>query len=86
MSSFIFILKSAILTGLIICLMQIPIGEKTIENKTHEWLIRSGIGQTIQSTAAGGVVFIRQTTRDLVRKTKGLFKSGENTEKASRTF
>lgn len=86
MSSFIFILKSAILTAIIVCLMQIPMGEKTIEENTHDWLVHSQVGQTIQTTAAGGVVFVRKTTRDLVRKTKNLFKNSETTEKASRSF
>ena len=86
MSSFIFILKSVVLTILVVCFMQIPMGNRTIEENTHEWLVRSEIGQTIQTTAAGGVVFVRRTTHDFVKKAKGLFKNGETTEKASRSF
>lgn len=84
MSAIFFVLKVAAVTALTVVLLQVPWGEQTLEEHASEWMMRSKIGQSIQTAAAGGVIFIRQTSTDLSRQLKKSFKSNETTTRAVR--
>lgn len=55
MADFIFVLKCAIVTVAIVVLLQIRIGQRTIEAHTMTWLHRSAVSQHLQDVAEGAV-------------------------------
>lgn len=85
MSEIFFVLKVMVLSALTVVLLQVPWGDQTLEERGSAWLMNSKAGQSIQTAAAGGVLFVREATEDLVRKAKKLVKSGgETTDRAAR--
>ncbi|MCB9025633.1 MAG: hypothetical protein H6625_04905 [Bdellovibrionaceae bacterium] len=61
MSEIFFILKSFILTILIVIFMQVKVGETTIEEKTLLWIESSTIISPIQKIVDGGVKVVKET-------------------------
>lgn len=59
MSDVLFILKSFLLTGLIIILLQIRIGKSTIEDHTITWLESSSITRPLYHVTSGGAMALR---------------------------
>lgn len=84
MSEIFFVLKVMVLSALTVVLLQVPWGEQTLEERGSAWLMNSQTGQSIQTAAAGGVLFVRQTTEELTRKARKLIKSHETAERAAR--
>ncbi|MCB0389918.1 MAG: hypothetical protein KDD58_01450 [Bdellovibrionales bacterium] len=60
MSELLFIVKSFVLTILIVIFMQVKVGETTIEEKTLMWIESSPIILPLQEVVQGGVKFIRE--------------------------
>lgn len=58
-----FVIKGFVLTILIAMLLQVKIGNDTLEVRAERWLERSAAGEFITSTAAGGVKAIQRGYR-----------------------
>ena len=61
MSELFFIIKSFVLTILIVILMQVKVGETTIEEKTLMWIESSPVVLPLQEVVEGGVKVARET-------------------------
>ena len=55
-----FVVKSLVLTMILVMAMQIHVGSSTIESHTFRWLRHSTTSQYIQSAAAGGAMALRR--------------------------
>lgn len=55
MADFFFIVKSFLITLGLVVLMQIKIGETTIEDRAYEWIRGSAVHSTLSRVAAGAV-------------------------------
>ena len=60
MSEIFFILKSFFLTLVVIIIMQVKVGENTIEEKTLQWIESSPMVSPLQEVASGGVKVVQQ--------------------------
>lgn len=72
MGEVVFILKSLVLTVLLMMFLQVKVGSTSIEQQTEQWLQTSQISLYMQKVASGAVLFIRNTSKvasDLVAKT-----------------
>ena len=56
MSDIFFILKSFFLTGLVVTLLQVKVGDWTVENHALVWIKISPITRSLQKVASGGVM------------------------------
>lgn len=65
MGSLIFIIKSFVITVFVILMLQIKIGDRTLEYRVDDMVRRSGIEQPAQYLADGLVRFVRNTWRSL---------------------
>lgn len=59
MSEFIFVVKSLILTVLLVVFMQVKVGNSSLEGYSQAWLQRSSVSIYIQSVAAGGALALK---------------------------
>ncbi len=55
-----FVIKSLVFTMLLVIVMQVRVGQATIESHTFKWLRQSTVSQYIQSAAAGGAMGLRR--------------------------
>jgi hypothetical protein len=81
-----FVMKSLVFTMLLVMLMQIRVGQSTIETHTFRWLRQSTVSQYIQSAAAGGAMGLRRlggSLKENVSSTWSGFQEGAH-EKAVR--
>lgn len=67
MSQLFFILKVSIATIILVLIMQIRIGEGTIENHLYQYLTTASILQPIDGVAQGGASFIGATYKGVVK-------------------
>lgn len=81
-----FVIKCFVFTMLMIVLMQVKVGNQSIESYSYRWLQSSTVSQYIQSAAAGGAMGLRNLARSLkdgVKNTVDGFQEGAH-EKAIR--
>lgn len=81
-----FVVKCFCFTMVLIVLMQVKVGNASIETHSFHWLQRSTVSQYIQSVAAGGAMALRNlgtTIKDGASSTIEGFQEGAH-EKAVR--
>jgi len=59
MSELTFVIKSFVLTVLIVVLLQMKVGSATLESSSQRWLQKSSVSVYIQSVAAGGALALK---------------------------
>lgn len=59
MSELIFVLKSFIVTVVLIVAMQVKVGDSSLESYSQWWLQKSSVSIYIQSVAAGGALALK---------------------------
>jgi hypothetical protein len=71
MADLFFVVKTFLFTLALIVLMQIKIGEYTVEERTHTWIQESAIHSTLTKVAVGavtamkdGVLYVREWMAD----------------------
>lgn len=88
MMDFFFFVKTLLLTMVVVLLLQIQIGQKTVEMHVHDWVEGSVAAGFLGHAAHGGAHFLKDATRRLGEKMKaniGLKHHQESSEtKASR--
>jgi hypothetical protein len=62
-----FVLKVAVVTIVFVLIMQIKIGEETVENQAHYFLKTSILLKPLEDVAQGGVALFRSTYRGVVK-------------------
>ncbi len=80
MNEVLFTLRTLILAGLIVTLMQIRVAGTTVEAKAEQWLETSKVAHYVQSTAAGGVL----AAKDLYQSILGSWTGSTKTSQATR--
>lgn len=60
MSELFFVIKTFLFTIVIVLMMQIKIGDSTIEQSSHSFIQKSAITGWLQEAAAGGIVLIQR--------------------------
>ena len=58
MGDLIFILKSFLLTGIVVVLLQVKIGDRTFEERAMIWIQTSSMVRPLHDVASGGVEMI----------------------------
>jgi hypothetical protein len=71
MSEFMFVLKSFLITVVLIVLMQVKIGTHSAEAYAQNWLTRSSASLYVQSVAAGGAMALRGLALNIKRSLMG---------------
>lgn len=87
MSELSFVLKSLLLSFILVICMQAKISNITIENHAYMWLETSSVPLYIQEVAQGGAVVIRKATSSAVDFVSGVFghkNIGNEMQKAGR--
>ncbi|MEZ4873476.1 MAG: hypothetical protein R2827_14800 [Bdellovibrionales bacterium] len=78
---FLFFLKTLIMTFIVILVLQIKVGELTLEQKAAHWARQSSLVEPIQEVAHGGLLIVRDGWRKLYGLLSGeaqeIFKSEE---------
>lgn len=72
MGEVVFVLKSLLITVLLLVLMQVKVGSNSIEKHSEQWLQTSQVSLYMQKVASGAVLFLHNTAKvasDLVAKT-----------------
>lgn len=64
-SSFFLVLKAIVLTVVIVLLMQIRVGDQTLEQKSEAWLKNSNYISYLQEAADGGMILFDQALNKL---------------------
>lgn len=59
MSELIFVLKSLIITVVLIVAMQVKIGNSSLESYSQWWIQKSSVSIYVQSVAAGGAMALK---------------------------
>lgn len=62
-----FVLKVFIATVLVVLIMQIKIGEETVENHAHSFLKTSSILEPLNEVAQGGAALFRSTYKNIIK-------------------
>jgi hypothetical protein len=70
MRDLIFLLKIMGLTFVVVIILQIKVGEDTLEDRAMRFVAQSSLMAPVQDVADGLVVFLRQNFRDLTSKFK----------------
>ena len=65
MGEMFFIAKSLVITVVVIVVMQVKVGETTIEQKTLHWIESSPVVLPVQEVALGGVKVVRETWKKI---------------------
>lgn len=65
MGDLFFLIKTLIGTFVIVVLLQIKVGNSTVEHYVMDWIHNSEMAEPIQEAAHGGVVFIRESWKKL---------------------
>jgi len=79
-----FVLKSLVITIIALALMQIKVGNSTVETEALHWIETSSVTRYLQNVSAGAVLAIRnagQAATDFIAKT---FSQNNETNRASR--
>ncbi len=66
MADVLFVLKSFLVTFILIVLMQIQVGENTIESHAQAWLRESSIVHTLRGVAHGGVKLLSEGYQSVI--------------------
>ena len=75
MSELLFTLKTFVFAAILVALMQIRVSGQTIESKAEQWLETSKVAHYLQSSAAGGVLAVKDLYRSVVGSWTGSSKS-----------
>lgn len=59
MADFLFIVKTFLFTLALVVLMQIKVGDQTIEERSHQWIQQSAIHRTLGKVATGAVTAMK---------------------------
>lgn len=59
MAEFFFVVKTFLFTLAIVVLMQIQVGESTIEERSHAWIQESAIHRTLAKVAVGAATVMK---------------------------
>lgn len=70
MIDFFFFVKTLFLTLIVVLLLQIQVGSKTVEGHMHEWMEGSVAASFLGNAAHGGAIIIKDTTAALTKKMK----------------
>ena len=68
MGDLFFIAKAFLITLVVVLLLQIRIGEYTIDENIHHYIKSAGIHQPLEQVARGGTLWIQSAYRNLLRK------------------
>jgi hypothetical protein len=89
MLDFFFFLKTFFLTLIVVLLLQIEVGKKTVETYVHDWMVGSVAAGFLGNAAHGGAHFLKDATFKLTQKMKehiGLMHKAEPHEVRSSHF
>jgi ABC-type sulfate transport system permease component len=59
MSELMFVVKSFIITVVLVVAMQVKVGDSSLESFSQAWLKKSSVSVYVQSVAAGGVLALK---------------------------
>ncbi len=74
MSDIFFFLKTLILTVAVVLVMQVQVGERTIENHALGWVQSSPIAAELNAVAKGAAKLIKETADSIQKKFKDPFR------------
>jgi hypothetical protein len=83
MSELMFVVKTLLLSALLVTLMQIRVSGTTVESRAQAWLETSSVAHFVQGAAAGGVLAVRDLYRSISDAWTGS-KESKNQFKASK--
>lgn len=84
MMDFLFFIKAFLLTLILVLLMQIQVGERTVESHTMGWVQSSVIIMPLNNVAQGAAKMIRDATTALYNGVKGTEKKEKKDKKEER--
>ena len=70
MLDFFFFLKTFILTLAVVLMLQIEVGNKTVETHVHDWMVGSIAAGFLGHAAHGGAHFLKDATFKMTQKIK----------------
>ena len=65
MADFFFVIKTFLFTLAIVVLMQIQVGEYTIEERSHAWIQESAIHRTLGKVALGAATVLKDSAQQV---------------------
>lgn len=89
MLDFFFFLKTLLLTFIIVLLLQIQIGKKTVETHVHDWMVGSVAAGFLGHAAEGGAHFLKDAAfkaTQTIKQNIGLKQKKESHETKSSRF
>lgn len=84
MADFFFVVKTLLFTLALVVLMQIKVGNSTIEERSHEWIQHSAIHRTLGKVAFGAVVAMKDSAQYVKDWVDGRDNTAATTSKANR--
>lgn len=82
MGDLLLVVKGFFLAAMTVILLQVKIGDQTLEQQSYNFFVKSQIGITIQEVAQGGVYVITQAVRALSSSVTNEF--AEKVDKSTR--
>jgi hypothetical protein len=77
MSELFFVVKTFIFSVIVVFLMQIKIGQSTIEQRSMKWIQQSDVVESLQAVAEGAVLAARQGAKTVSDLANGKIGSSE---------
>jgi len=69
-----FLFRVMLLSALVVVLMQIQVGDKTLETRAQIWLQSGEASSVVKEVAKGGAEFVRRSARSLVQSVDATWK------------
>lgn len=87
MSELFFVVKLFLLTVAIVLVMQIQVGDRSLESHAMNWVQSSTLVEPMNAAARGGAKLVRDLTRSIeARVNKNTGKHGKEEKKSSSSF
>ena len=77
MSEFIYVTKTIIFAFVFVLLLQIKVGEVTLENRFNFWVKTSSLSQNLQASASGAAMFLETQYYKIKSSTEQFWKSSK---------
>jgi len=87
MSELVFVLRSFIVTVIIVVAMQVKVGNSSLESYSQWWLQKSSVSVYIQSVAAGGALALKNlyfNVKSGITGTVDSYRQGSKAQEAHR--
>lgn len=87
MSELMFVLKSFIITVVLVVAMQVKVGNSSLESYSQWWLQKSSVSIYIQSVAAGGALALKNLVTGVKSSVTGTidsYRQGSKSQQAGR--